>query len=717
MAFARVKRTRAFFEDDGGFSTAGMALALLLALSLTFASVQVCRVQSACADVQNVADACALAAENQVAAYYLVSQVCDSVVLSLTVTGVLSAAAGIVALCIPPAQPAGDALLKASSRLMKARNNFSKSVSSGLNRLQSILPFVSAVQAARVASANNSQASAYLGVAVLVPLDGLPVNELSEDAAEEFADKAQQDSENVKEAARVAEEAAQEADRHKLLAFQADCGANPDYCMYERAASLAGMSGSENPLYSNVDAWSFSVALGRAQAYYPRRLAQESPSNDSVEEIASSELRKHFYAYASDLLVRGYVHDEPGHFEAYFPLLPKNTSEMRDTNLYTQAVYPITVLEDGMAVMHAWPGCPMVEELGSIGVGSIAQHEAEGMPTCDLCEFSASRVGKIAAASTSTTSGFEHYYRIVAQEATAYQDERNKADQAAQQARRPIDDLFDRLADVLDQAASARIAANPPGRVGAVSIVMDTKGVSVASLAPSSFVTESGTLGTRAAIAAATLAQDNPDESANAISSLFDGLAARMPGLGSFPSAIAQIWGHALMAYGNGQQAVESAVENVLNGIPLVGASGLGSWAAGKLRSSIKKAGLEPAELAAWKPVLVNTYHVASQDQGSFAQGLVNAKSAYAGIRGRATGNPLSALVGAVGGQAVSALEGLEQDFVIARIELFGEGGPGVDIRIALPPAVTQGAIGLVDGMVESIQDAIGAQEAMRRWE
>ncbi|MFR1637835.1 MAG: hypothetical protein ACLSVD_00890 [Eggerthellaceae bacterium] len=41
------------------------------------------------------------------------------------------------------------------------------------------------------------------------------------------------------------------------------------------------MSGSENPLFRSVGAWSFSVALKRAQAYYPRRLAVEAPADGS----------------------------------------------------------------------------------------------------------------------------------------------------------------------------------------------------------------------------------------------------------------------------------------------------------------------------------------------------------------------------------------------------------------------------------------------------
>ena len=76
-------RTRCFHEDDGGFSTVGMVLALLISLALIFTSAQVYRIQSYSADIQNVADASVLAAENQVASFYVVGQVCDAVLAAL----------------------------------------------------------------------------------------------------------------------------------------------------------------------------------------------------------------------------------------------------------------------------------------------------------------------------------------------------------------------------------------------------------------------------------------------------------------------------------------------------------------------------------------------------------------------------------------------------------------------------------------------------------
>ena len=78
-----------------------MALALLVTLALLFSAAQVYRINAASAEVQDVADAAALAAENQVAEFMLVARVCDALILSLSLTGAMSAGLGVVCLCTP----------------------------------------------------------------------------------------------------------------------------------------------------------------------------------------------------------------------------------------------------------------------------------------------------------------------------------------------------------------------------------------------------------------------------------------------------------------------------------------------------------------------------------------------------------------------------------------------------------------------------------------
>lgn len=127
---------------------------------------------------------------------------------------------------------------------------------------------------------------------------------------------------------------------------------SPDaYCMYERAAKLAGMAGSDNPFFSSVDTWSFGASLERAKTYYRLRYQTEAPNGQSVDELSNSALRKRFYAYAQETVGRGYVHETESSFDAFFPRLPKNTDEMRSTILYTEAVYPKTIDAQGLSVL------------------------------------------------------------------------------------------------------------------------------------------------------------------------------------------------------------------------------------------------------------------------------------------------------------------------------------------------------------------------------
>ena len=325
------------FHDEEGMTTVGVVLSLLVTLALVFSAGQAYRVGSASSEVQNVADAAALAAQNEVGEFMIVVRVCDAAVLSLSLTSLVATGLGVAALCTPATASASETLLKAGRDVAYARDRFAEKAADGLDRLQRLLPFLAAANAASVASANNGASSSYVALALLVPASG---KKIAVDGAAELEDVAEavgDEADEVRQAADEAERAAERANEAKRRAFEHDCGLDPSYCMYERASALAGMSGSENPLFRSVDAWSFSVALKRAQAYYPRRLAVEAPADGSVEEQARSALRKRFYAFAADEVGRGYVHEGADSFDAWFPRLPKSTEEMRSTARYTEA--------------------------------------------------------------------------------------------------------------------------------------------------------------------------------------------------------------------------------------------------------------------------------------------------------------------------------------------------------------------------------------------
>ena len=725
---------RNLFVDERGFTTTSMVLSLLITLSLLFTAAQVYRIQSASAEVQDVADATALAAQNQVAEFMILVRFCDAVVLSLSLTGLAVTGLGVVALCTPVTAELSDALIEAGKRIISARNAFAERSSKALEKLQEALPYFSAACAASVAVANNVDSSGanYLGCALLVPFKGESIDIDAGKKAEELSEDVEGEADEIRENANRAEEAAQEAEECKLRAFMRDCGDNPDYCMYERASHLAGLSGLDNPLYESVDAWSFSVALSRAQTYYSARLAQETPEGPSVEDQARSALRERFYSYAVDLMADGFVIDDEDSFEAYFPRLPANTSQMRATSLYTDDVYPVTedvdqmvweyeedgevvteVLEESFYVMHAWPGCPLA---GSpVFYGSISQLEGGDFKTCSACEFGAASMGKVAAASTSVPNGFEYHYQALADEAEAYEKARREAQEPKEEVERSAGELFDELVKALKETAGKRIDPKPPGCYGAIAFVVNAGSTSASSGFASSFTSGDGSLGPRAAVAAATLVDEGSAEGRTVLNSALDNLREE----GSFAVGAAGMvldaWSWLIVAYSNGQSAIVGAVEGGLNGMPLIGASGLGAWAAEKLEGTIEAVGLQPAKVGALKPVLVNSGHVAAKGDGQ-AAGLLSAKRLVVAHPLMST-DLFSSILTDAERVAIQQVEGLGDTLEVASIELLGEGGPSIPITIPIPEPARAYAIATIQELFGRIRSYYIEVSGVRVWE
>ncbi|MBQ9022212.1 MAG: molybdenum cofactor biosynthesis enzyme, partial [Eggerthellaceae bacterium] len=502
----------------------------------------------------------------------------------------------------------------------------------------------------------------------------------------------------------------------KRRAWDADCGKSPEDCMHERTEALTGLTGQDNPYYSSVDAWSFSVALHRAQAYYPARLNQEYPASDAPLEQARSAIRRHYYAYASNLIAQAYVYESDENFEAYFPLMPRNTDEMRETSLYYEDVYPITEDEEGFWHMHAWDACPGMEDESFLGYGSVAQWEAEEMDVCEVCEFSASRVGSVASASTNISNGFEYHYQIVAHEAQLYQQERARLAQESRAAKDPVEGVFETLSRLLKEAFDYRIEVYPPGNIGAIALVIDTSLINSASVVPNSLVSSSATLGPRFAVSAASLADDDANEADTVITHLLDGVFQGALA-SSIPGAALDIWSRFLCVYSSGHTSFLSHIETTLNSLPLLGAAGLGTWAAERLKSFVDDVGLAPPDLVSHKPVLVNSYHVARVDQNSFTSGLLSAKQAIGNAYGGLSQDPLSACVGIAGGMLLTAYDDWDATFVIARIELFGSSGPSIPLEVTLPTSMKGAGRSVIENVLSSLLAQTGQMVEVRRWE
>lgn len=701
------------FRDEEGFTTTGVVLALLVALSLLFSAAQVQRISSVSAEVQDVADAAALAAQNEVAEFMIVVRVCDAVALTMTLTGLVTTGLGVAALCTPHTASASPTLLRAGKQILDARDAFSDKASQGLDALQSALPFLSAANAAAVAQANNGSddESSYLALALPCPAEADPIDTGSAGDAQDMANAANDQADEIQEAAARAEELAQESAAVKERAFMHDCGNAPGYCMYERADTLAGLDALDNPLYRSSDNWSFAVALRRAQAYYVQRVAVERPEGSSVEEQARSVLRGVFYRFAVQELSYGYVADTGDAFDAYFPRLPRNTDDMRATSLYTDPIYPLSFDEEAGSIMHAWDGCP--EATGELSWGSIAQMEGEGLATCPACQFTAASLGRVASASTSIDNGFEYHYAIVADAAEEYEEARAELAPEMQEVEDKAGGLLDWCAELIGEAANFRIDAAPPGSLGTVVFVVNLAEVPASTRFASSFVDDSGVLGVRAALSAATLVSDEADDQGNVITSLLDGLDG---GVGAGFSGVAlDVWGGLLSVYSTGQEALGGAVSEGLDRLPFAGASGLGTWVSGFFEDAISSIGLHPVDLDALKPVLVNSAHVAQKDGSEFAARLVSVKR-QAIAHPSASSDIFSSVVGAAETALIDRIAAAADGIEVASIELFS-GGPAFTVRIALPAAISEGAEHFVEDAADALRRLSATVTGSRVWE
>lgn len=95
-----------FMRAEGGFTTPAAAVALLVVCALAFVCTRGITVGSQSGQIQYVADAGALAADNVVAEFVTAGQVVDATALSFSLLGLTVYAVSAVAAFIPGAQGA-----------------------------------------------------------------------------------------------------------------------------------------------------------------------------------------------------------------------------------------------------------------------------------------------------------------------------------------------------------------------------------------------------------------------------------------------------------------------------------------------------------------------------------------------------------------------------------------------------------------------------------
>lgn len=612
-----------FRDDEGGFTTVGVAVALVLSLSLVFASAGAAWVTGRSSEVQRVADACAMAGENAVAAFSTVTQVLDACVLSMGLAGIVVLGAGLVVSCVPGLSVAGAQMTQAGGKILDARRTFARSAADGVERLEATLPLLIVANSASCVAANSTGETSYVGCALPFPAESRSdFSPLDKDVDDE---RLSQLSGEMGEVSDEVEEAQSRVDEALERGWRADCGSTP-YCLRERAASLAGLSSAQNPNYPSPDGWTFGAALLRARRYYAARLSSAVVGGSDAEEITDSACRKAFYEYALEQVNAGiYQELGDGTVVVDLPSLPRNASQTRSTELYTDSRWPCTT-EDGVRTLHSSTLCPGATGAAS-GTASVAEVDSGAVARCDECRMDVGDLGKVASASTSIANGFEHHWRIIVEASEDY--ERARADEAA--AQRRLKDLADEGEDAFEQALEqlgvTRPTLCPPGAWGCVAVVARGSSRSVPSELTASFLSEAK-LPEGAAVSASVLAPDSSTEDNNVLASFFDALAASDSAVGGALDGVMELWGGLLVGYGSAYGSVADAGGEFLDGLDGVLGGTVGAWLKGRLKQVMEGLGFEPVDLRLRKPVLVNTQDVLDQsglDQLSSVRELVAA--------------------------------------------------------------------------------------------
>ena len=597
-----------FCDDEEGFTTVAVALALLLSLTLVFAAASAGWVGSRSAEIQNVADATAMAGANAVAAFSTIVQVIDACSLSLGLTGIVVLGAGLVLACIPGLTAVGARVSLAGKQVLDARASFVRSATAGVEKLEVALPFIVVANSASCVAANSDDGLSYLGCALPFPLkSGSDFSALSAEVDDAGMEEL---SERMREVSQEADEAYERMGNALERGWLADCGSTP-YSLYERAGSLGGLRAGENPYYPTSDTWSFGAALARARAYYEARLNAEVVRGSNAEELTDSACRRAFYDYALREVQEGYwIEREDGGIDSRMPSLPRNAEEARASSLYTQQAWPCTV-ENGTRVLHCSLSCPGA--LGSAsGQASLEQLDAGSVVRCGSCQMDVGELGRVAAASSSIENGFEYHWRKVVEASEDYRAAREEWAEAEARTRELAEEGEQAFEGALGQLDTGGPTLCPPGAWGCVAVVSRAEGSEVPSELTAAFL-ESESLPAGMAISASTLAPDEDTDGGNVLASFFDSLGAGDSVVGGSLDGLLSLWGSLLVGYGSACEGIADAGGSFLDGLDGVLGGTTGSWLKGQLKGILEATGFAPVDMRLRKPVLTNSQDVLDQ--------------------------------------------------------------------------------------------------------
>ena len=168
-----------------------------------------------------------------------------------------------------------------------------------------------------------------------------------------------------------------------------------------------------------------------------------------------------------------------------------------------------------------------------------------------------------------------------------------------------------------------------------------------------------------------------------------------------------------LFAYADGQQRIGEGIDELDSRLSFDSESRLGLWSSKDFARLMESLGLQPVELDAPKPVLVNTAHVLDADGSAFSTRLLSVKRVAAKLSG---GNLLEGAIGVAEDQALQAVDDLDTEVTIAEIEIAGEGFPPIPLTITLPDSVREDARGLIASVADWLKGIAGNITGVRQW-
>jgi hypothetical protein len=701
-------------DMQGGFSSLGVVIALSLVITLIFTSSQVYWINSRAGDIQFAADAGALAAENVVAEYYVIARTADAVVLTMTLFGMLVMGVSIILSLIPACQEIGAMLMKFAKNVFNVRDDIAKAASFALTYLQRVLPFVAIANAAVVVSANAPDGTTYIGLAILAPLEFEEIDWEEEGKVKQSAEAVEEVNEETSESTKAAEQAKERMDLALYEGWYNDCGKEAGYSMYERTVSKAGLSSTPRP---TLDDWSFDVALSRARSYYQARLANDRPANSTPNEVRKHNVRLLYYEYALELLQSGYCIDTGAIVSIYFPTLPRTAADIRGSSLYSDRRFPV----GSDNAMHGATTCPDYLAPDDAAYGSISDLANGSHQSCGSCGMTVGNVSSVFSANTNIETGFEYWYKKVAQAAEDYEGAANEYHAKLNESGKSAEEAIDLFQEALDAIKGDRIDPHPPGRKGCITIVIAPGGPSMPSGLQIPLLDGASSLPPRIAISAAALAKDTRS---NILGDFFEGLKAKdnLPhqevGLIGV-DFVFDVWGGVLQAYYDGVNGLTKGVGDLLRWVTSNQSSALADWAEGVITEAFELFGLQPADLYAPKPLIVNSIHVARADSGGYASiAVMNVKQGYASLAGNGSGTITDMLIDSAGlGFEAFVDRGVEDGIELFRLSF----GPSffhieIPVKVRLPQAIAESALDVVRSGLDDLQDRLHGDDYMEIW-